>query len=123
VKTLGEFYREKVLSQDDLKTVEWPYSSDSMKIIKDLFGPKLCSGKNCIECSSEEEARYLIVFFNAGMTSVSVPTDNEYLSDIILELEGLKRKIDKIINSYLESILSRKIRERVKHEVFMEITK
>ena len=123
MKTLGEFYREKVLSQNDLITVERPYHSDDIQIKKDLFGWKLFFGKKFIECRSEEEARYLKVFFEAGMREVSVPKEDDYLRNILPELEQLKARIDEIVNEYLEGILRRKVRERIRHEVFMEIIK
>ena len=123
MKTLGEFYREKVLSCDDLITVEWPYRSDSIQIRQDLFGWKLYAGKNFIECSSEAEARYLKVFFEAGMRSVCIPKDEEYLESILPELESIKARIDEVINFYLESVLDRKVKEEVKREVFIELTK
>ena len=123
MKTLGEFYREKILSQNDLIPVEWPYYSDDIEIKKDLFSWKLFFGKKFIECRSEEEARYLKVFFEAGMREVSVPKEDDYLSSILPELEQLKARIDEIVNEYLEGILRRKVRERIRHEVFMEIIK
>jgi len=123
LKTLGEFYREKVLSQNDLITVEWSYHSDDIKIKKDLFGWKLFSGKRFIECRSEDEARFLKVFFEAGMREVCVPKDDDYLRNILPDLEKLKARIDEIVNEYLEGILRRKVRERIRHEVFMEMTK
>ena len=123
MKTLGEFYKERILPRKDLISRELPDNSDEVRIEKDLFGWKLYSDENFIECRSEEEARYLKVFFDAGMTSVGVPNDDEYIKSILDELEGLKMKIDEIGNSYLETVLDRKTRERVKQEVFMEITK
>lgn len=123
MKTLGEFYREKVLSQKDLITIEWLYHSDKIEIKKDLFGWKLFTDKKFIECRSEDEARFLKVFFEAGIKAVCVPKDDNYLKSILTDLEKLKARMDDIINEYLEGILSRKVRERVKHEVFMEISK
>lgn len=125
MKRLGEFYREKVLSlpKQSLIKKELPNNSGEIKIEKDLFGWKLYSGKNFIECHSKEEARYLKVLLDAGLREIRVPKDDEYLKIILPELERLKTRIDEIVNSYLESILDRKIREKVRHEVYMEITK
>lgn len=121
MKTLGEFYREKILPRNDLVTREIHGSSDEVKAVQDLFGWRLFAGKSPIECRSEEEARYLKILLEAGMTSIDVPEDDEYLRSIIPELEDLKTRIDEILNSYLETILDRKIRQRLKHEVFMEL--
>jgi hypothetical protein len=125
MKRLGAFYREKVLALHgkSLDKRELPADSGESRIEKDLFGWKLYSGKDFIECRSEEEARFLKVFLDAGLREICVPNDDEYLRDILPELEKLKTKSDEIINSYLETVLDRKIRERVRHEVYMEITK
>lgn len=125
MKRLGAFYREKVLSlpKKSRVEIELPSGSGEIQIERDLFGWKLYSGKDFIECRSEEEARFLKVFLDAGLNEVFVPRDDEYLKNILGELEELKTKIDEIINSYLETILSRKIRAKVRHEVYMEITK
>ena len=131
MQRLGEFYREKVLSLSKklLRKIEMEYSPENLRIEKDLFGWKLYytrfgrKTENFIECRSEEEARYLKVFLEAGMGSVKIPKDDEYLKNILPELERLKAKSDKIINSYLESIVGIKIRSRIKQEVWAEILK
>jgi hypothetical protein len=125
MKRIGEFYREKVLSLPKKSLIKkiLPNNSGDVKIEKDLFGWRLYSGKNFIQCRSEEEARYLKVFLDAGLREVYVPKDNEYLKSILPELEKLKAKTDEIINFYIDGILDRKIRERVKREVYIEITK
>jgi len=125
MKRLGEFYREKVLTlpKKSLVKREFPENSGKIKIDRDLLGWKLYSGKKYIECRSEEEARFLKVFLDAELDEVYVPKDDEYLKTILPELERLKAKTDEIINSYLETILDRKIRERIRYEVYMEITK
>jgi len=123
MKTLGEFYREKILSQKNLITKELPDYNGEVKIEKGLFGWKLHSGKNYIECESEEEARYLKIFLEAGLTEVKIPKDKKYLKKILPEIEKLKEKIDEIINSSLESIMDKKIQEKVKSLVWSEIIK
>jgi len=123
MKTLGEFYREKILLHKNLITRKLPENSDMIRMERDLFGWKLYSGKNFIECRSEDEARYLRVFLEAGLEKVRVPKDDKFLRMILPELETLKSKIDKIINSYAESILDAKIRKRLKDEVWAEISK
>ena len=78
--------------------------------------------KNFIECRSEDEARYLKVWMESGMNEISVPKDEEYLKTIVPELEALKKKIDQVIHDYTFGILNRKIRERIRREVYQEIT-
>jgi len=125
MKLIGEFYREKVLSLPKKRLSKKKFSDNSgeTRIDRDLFGWKLYSGKNFIECRSEEEARYLRVFLDLGLTEIYVPKDDVYLKEILPELERLKSKTDEILNSYLETILDWKIRERLKHEVYMEVVK
>lgn len=132
MKTLGEFYKEKILSLPEkaLEKREIHYSFlQNMKIARELFGWKIYYKKlgrkshDFLECRSEEEARYLMAFISAGMTEICIPKDDEYLKSILPELERIKTRIDGILNSYLESISDRKVREQLKHEVFMEVTK
>jgi len=125
MKTLGEFYRESILTlpKSSLIKRELPTASEEIKIERDLFGWKIYSGKDFVECHSEEEARYLKVFLDAGLRKVYVPKDKEYLKNILPELERLKMRIDEIINSYLETILDPKVRKKIRYEVYLEITK
>lgn len=121
--TLGDFYREKILSQKDLIDRKLPANSGKIEIKQDLFGCKLFFGKKeFVECRSEEEARYLKVWMESGVQEISIPKDEEYLKTIVPELEALKRKIDQVIHDYTFGILNRKIRERIRHEVYQEIT-
>ena len=125
MRTIGQYYREKVLClpKKQLKKVELPSSSDISLIEKDLFSWKLYSGKKYITCRSEEEARFLKVFHDSRMNEIYVPKDEEYLKSILPDLEKIKKRIDEIIESHIDGILSRKIRERARHEIYMEITK
>jgi hypothetical protein len=125
MRTIGRFYREEILSlpPEKLAPIELPTNWEDTRIEKDLFGWKLYSGEDFIECRSEEEARYLKVFIDSRVAEVFVPTDDQDLKTILPNLENLKRKIDEIVNSYLETVLNRKIRERIRHEVFVELTK
>jgi hypothetical protein len=125
MKTIGEFYRERVLSlpKKVLSKKELPNDSGEIKVERDLFGWKLYAGKNFIECRSEEEARYLKIFVDLGVQEIFVPKDDTDLKSVLPELERIKTKVDEILNSYLETILDRKIRERLKYEVYMEVAK
>jgi len=121
--TLGKFYREKVLTQKSLLIKTLPKISDEIKIEKGLFGWILSSGKQRIECHSKEEARYFKVFVESGLDKVKIPRDESYLSRIISELEELKKRIDEVTNSYLESIVDTKTREKLKKHLWSELIK
>lgn len=123
MKTLGEFYQFRVLSQNNLKTMELPSRSNDIRVEQDLFGWRLHSGKEVIECRSEAEARYLKVFLDAGMTELSVPEDEEYLKSILPELEAMKKRIDDILYDFLEGVLKRSDRESLRRLVYIEMTK
>jgi hypothetical protein len=122
-ETIGKFYREKILSQESLSTRMLPKASGKIKIEQDLFGWKLSQDKKYLECHSLEEARYLKVFLEAGVGEVKIPQEDEYLEAVVPELEGLKAKIDEIINSYLESIINPKVKARIEHQLWAEVLK
>ena len=125
MKKIGEYYSETVMSlpEKERELREFEHISEEFKIERDLFGWQLYSGKKkYIECRSEEEARYLLVFFDAGLREIYVPKDDDYLKSILPELERLKKRTDEIIDDYLDGVLSRNIRKQVRHAVYMEIT-
>jgi type I restriction enzyme M protein len=122
-ETLGKFYKEKILSRKKLETKKLPKHSDKIFIEQDLYGWRLCSGKKYIDCESEYEARYLKVWLEAGLEKVKIPKDEKYLENILPELETLKKKIDEIINSYLESILAPQTQTKIQHHLWQEILK
>lgn len=128
-KLLGEMYREKVLSlpKRSLRKVKLEDSPENLRIEKDLFGWKLFytrygrKTEYFLECRSEEEARFLKIFFELGLKDIRVPKDEEYLKSILAEFEKEKKRTDEVLNFYTDAILNRQIRERVKHEVYQEV--
>lgn len=123
MKTIGQFYKENILCRDDLVEVELPTNWGEPRIEQTLFGWELHGGKkDFIKCRSEEEARYLFVYLDAGMTEVKIPKGDDFLKKILPKLEKNKKKTDDIVNSYLRTVLNRKIRRQVRNEVFLEIT-
>lgn len=125
MRTIGQFYKERVLSlqKKDLCKRTLPDKDGLTRVEKDLFGWKLYYGKEAIECKSELEARYLKIFIDSYVHEILIPKDEEYLRVIVPELEKLKARIDQIIDDYTYGILDRSLRERVRQEVFQEITK
>ncbi|MEO0080386.1 MAG: hypothetical protein ABIK44_06910 [candidate division WOR-3 bacterium] len=121
MKTLGEFYREKVLTYPRLTTRMLPDGSDGVEIVKELFGWTLIVNGRKVACRSEEEARFLKVYLEAGMMEISVPADDDYLRQILPELERLKARTDEIIESNLSTILNRKVRERLRQMVYAKL--
>lgn len=123
MKLIGEIYKEKILTRKDLVNRELPYNYYESQIIKDLFGYKLVCGKHQVECATEEEARYLKIFLDIGLTEIKIPRDHKFLCEILPELETCKIGIDEIMNDFMKGILNRRARERLKHEVYMEFAK
>ena len=123
-KLLGHFYSEKILGQKNLKTVKLfhptPLTSPLAKggkggveIKNELFGWRLSSGKDHIDCQSEAEAEYLKIWLESGIEEVKVPKDESYISKILPELKALKEKIDRIISDHISSITSQKLQNKI----------
>jgi hypothetical protein len=91
-KLLGNFYRDKILSQKNLKTVKLFHPTKDTKIKNELFGWRVSSGKNHIDCQSETEAENLKIWFESGLEEVRVPKDETHISKILPELKVLKKK-------------------------------
>ena len=118
--TLGKFYREKVLTHKPLRTKSLPKVSGEVKLEQELFGWRLSSGREHIDCSSEMEARYLKVWLEAGLDSIKIPKDEDYFKEIVPKLESLKQKTDEVFEDYLGSILDPKLRQRLLHQLWQE---
>ncbi len=121
--TLGKFYREKVLSHKPLSTKRLPGVSGEVRIEPELFGWRVSSGRQHIDCASEYEARYLKVWLEAGLDSIKMPKDEDYLKEIVSPLEELKKKIDETFESYLSSIVTTNLQQRLRHQLWQQVTK
>jgi type I restriction enzyme M protein len=118
--TFGEFYKEKVLTQKRSRTKKLPEGSGKIKIEQLLQGWRLYSGKKYVECESEAEARYLKAFVGTGIDKVKVPSEAIVLQ-ILPELENIRAKIDSVVDSYLESIISEKTRLALQHHIWAKL--
>ena len=117
-ETYRKFYEEKVLSRKELKEVKLFSPAKKPVISIGLFGCEIVAGKERIQCVNEEEARYLKVWLDAGLTEeVKAPTDEKYLKRILPELEELHANISRIISEQLESITSQKLRNQIIHHL------
>ncbi len=123
MRTLGEFYRDEVLSQPDLVEVELPRGEGEVRIEPEIFGWRLYKGKNYIECSSEIIARYLKVFLDARQSSIKMPKDERYLDELVPKLEKLKAKMDRIINKYAEDFINPYMKEKLLDTVWYKLMK
>jgi len=121
--TLGRFYREKILPHKPLRTKRLPKVSGEVKLEQELFGWRLSSGREHVDCTSEMEARYLKVWLEAGLDNIKIPKDEGYLEEIVPNLENLKQKTDEIFEDYLGSILDPRLCQRLLHQLWQEATK
>ena len=122
-KLFGHFYNEKILSQKNLKTVKLFHPTKEVKIEHGLFGWRLSSGKDHIDCESEEEARYLKIWIDAGLDEVKIPEDKKHLKAVLAELEALKEKIDQTIYEHVSSIVNQKLRDKIMQKLQGELFK
>jgi len=52
-----------------------------------------------------------------------MPKDKDYLEETVPELESLKQKTDEVFEDYLGSILDPKLRQRLLHQLWQEVTR
>jgi hypothetical protein len=129
MKLIGELYKEKVLSlpRKQRKKFEIPLNDGVTKIENDFFGWKLYYRKFgrkselVIECRSEEESRYLKLFMELEAREIYIPKDDNYIRVILPEFENLKQRTDEILNEYLETLMRKVHRERLKFMVYKEV--
>ncbi|MDH5364460.1 MAG: hypothetical protein OEW82_04755, partial [Dehalococcoidia bacterium] len=122
-ETTGKFYREKILTHKPLHTKRLPKVSGEVKLEQELFGWRLSSGREHIDCASETEARYLKVWLEAGLETIKIPKEEGYLREIVPEIERLKQRTDEVFEDYLGSILDPRLRQRLLHQLWQEVTK
>jgi len=84
-----------------------------VEIKNELFGWRLSSGKDHIDCQSEAEAEYLKIWLESGLEEVKVPKDESYIMKILPELKELKERIDRIISDHISSITSQKLQQKI----------
>jgi len=54
---------------------------------------------------------------------VKIPKDEDYLKEIAPELKSLKQNTDEVFGDYLSSILDSRLRQRLIHQLWQEVTK
>ena len=112
-KLIGNFYRDKILNHKNLKTVKLFHPIKDIQIKNELFGWRVSSGKNHMDCDNEAEAEYLKIWLESGLEEVKVPKDETYISKILPELKSLKEKIDQTISDHISSITSQKLQNKI----------
>jgi len=79
-------------------------------------------GQKSILCESEYEAQYIKNFADIGLDEVPIPKSLDNLRRIILEIEELNKKIDKIVREKLEENPTlKKVENRIKLEIWTRL--
>ena len=124
MQLIGDFYRDRILTRDDLQQRELTLPVDKEpQIVKYLFGWQLIAGDDSIDCRSEVEARYLRIFVELGLHEVAVPDSDEYLQQVLPDLEYLKRRADEILDEHLETVFDPRVKAKVRRDVYAGIAK
>lgn len=89
---------------------------------QDLFGWKIHTQRRVFEFDSELEARYCLIFLELGWRTVLIPTDLNYLAEILPRLEYLKMRADEVIGNGLKRVFGRKIRWDARIKTYQKIS-
>lgn len=54
---------------------------------------------------------------------IKIPKDEDYLKEIVPKLESLKQRTDEVFEDYLGSILDPRLRQRLLHQLWQEVTR
>ncbi len=119
--TIGNFYKTKILSLKELKDIKLFKPGKKVETEKGIFGWRVKSGKKYIDCTSEEEAQYIKIFIESGFEEIKIPKDQTYINQILPELKSIREATDKTLSTYLSSITQRKLREKIKNIILMEV--
>ena len=126
MEMIGEYYAEKVLSQGSENLTKRELVGYSCfgetRMEQDLFGWKIHTKRRVFEFDSELEARYCLIFLELGWRKVLIPTDLDYLAEILPRLEYLKMRADEVIGNGLKRIFGRKIRWEARTKTYQKIS-
>jgi len=121
--TLGSFYKRRVLSKKNLQKIDLPEKSELLEIKKTLWGFRLVSGKNSLDCASKEEAEYLKIFVEAGWESVKIPKDLETVKKVLPNLKKIFQKVKESLEYYTDGIIDDRLTNQIETLVWQEVSK
>ncbi len=126
MEMIGEYYADKILSQGREKLAKRELVGYSCfgetRMEQDLFGWKIHTKRRTFEFDSELEARYCLIFLELGWRTVLIPTDLNYLAEILPRLEYLKMRADEVIGNGLKRVFGRKIRWDARIKTYQKIS-
>lgn len=121
-KTLKQFYAEHTAPLKELTQKKLPEVVTPPTIEKSLFGWQInVGGRKSLSCASELEARYVKVWLEAGAETIKLPKDERVLKKLVPLLEFRKAEIDTIIDVYLGSILDKKLKSQILHQIWQRV--
>jgi type I restriction enzyme M protein len=89
----------------------------------DLQGFYVVIGQKEIRCKTANEAKYIKYAAMNGHTAIKVPLDDNLLTKAVKEHSHLLKDAKKVVSRFIEeSIPNKKLRERVKGEVWKRLT-
>jgi hypothetical protein len=100
------FYNKYVKPRNDLREVDLPSRVDpaEIRIEKTMFPNdyRLYYWKDKhIQCHSELEAKYLIIWLKHGLTTIEIPSDEKYLAEIVPILERVEKTVYEVADETL----------------------
>jgi len=101
-----KFYQQYIKSRKDLREVDLPNRVDEneLRIEKTMFADdvRLYYWKDKhIQCKTELEAKYLLIWLKHGLTSIEIPTDQQYLAEIMPILEKVEKTVYEVADETL----------------------
>jgi len=93
------------------------------KAESDLQGFFVRFGGKEYRCRSAFEAKYIEYATLSGYTSIKIPKDDSIIKKAVEEHDRSLREVEKLINEYVESsVPDRKLRDKIKHEVWRRLS-
>ncbi len=117
IAKLGRTYGEEVLSERT-RVVSLPGRKCEPRILNTFLGFELQVAQKRITCPDMSTARYLRIFSEVGMTSVSAPYDPTLTTCVLPQLEQALRKIKDLL---LEENLDRKQHQSKLRNIYRKI--
>lgn len=119
--TLGAYYASNVLKLKALKTQKLPKLETAIKIVgPNVFGNwELTTGKKKLECPSEEEAKYVKVWIEAGADSIAVPVELPALKKVLPRIKELAKEHAALVEEEISGF-GEKEQAAVRHRFWQE---
>jgi len=123
MELIGEYHRDKVLClpKNKRRQMDLPNFREGAKVVNEIFGWVIYCGKERIECSSEEEAKYIFSLWSFNWNDFWIPTDAQYLAEILPRLLVLKEGHDEAIEERVQ-LYSRKYHNELRRRIYLHST-